>query len=159
MNRYAAIAALIAFCPPAAADGLPLEPRGYVSSWTQSAGGIPVPAEVNVPVRLALPLPSGPGQAAAVFVEKELGSPAGPLKVRAEFFSVCPHGSADCRDVYFQAKATLSGPVESLCAAYLNEADFVPFPVMACAGGLPDGGYLGVTLHRLPFRDGRFHDL
>jgi len=158
MKRYAAIAVLIALCPPAAADGLSLELRGYVSSWTGSPGGLPAPAEVNVPVRLALPLPAGPGQAGAVFAEKELHSPAGPLGLRAEFFSVCPHGSADCRDVYYQAKATLSGPVESLCAAYFNRADAEPFPVMACAGRLPDGGYLGVTLHRLPFKDGRFHD-
>jgi len=156
--RKMAFLALFSICSPAAADGVDLSLAGYVSSWTQAPGGIPVPAQVNVPVRLNLGRPSGPGEARAVFVEKELASSAGPLELRADFFSVCPHGDESCSGTYFQAKAVLSGPVEALCAAYFNEADFAPFPVMACAGRLPDGRFLGVTLHRVPFKDGRLHE-
>ena len=151
--------ALFSVCSPAAADGVDLSLSGYLSSWTQSPGGVPVAAETNVPVKLSLGRPAGPGEARAVFIERELGSPAGVLKVRADFFAVCPHGDADCSGVYFQAKTALSAPVEALCAAYFNEADFAPFPVMACAGRLPDGRFLGVTLHRVPFKNGRLHDL
>lgn len=157
MIEKTALLAVLLLCSPAAADGVDLRLSGYLSSWTQEPGGIPAPAEINVPVRLNLGRPSGPGEARAVFVEKELRSPAGALEIRADFFSVCPHGDASCAGAYFQAKAVLSGPVESLCAAYFNEADFAPFPVMACAGRLPDGRFLGVTLHRVPFKDGRLH--
>ncbi len=156
--RKTAFLALFSICSPAAADGVDLPLNGYLSSWTQRPGGLPVPAEINIPVRLNLGRPSGPGEARAVFFENELRSPAGALEIRADFFSVCPHGDAACAGTYFQAKTVLSGPVEALCAAYFNEADFAPFPVMACAGRLPDGRFLGVTLHRIPFKDGRLHE-
>lgn len=158
MVRKTAFLVLFSFCSPAAADGVDLRLAGYFSSWTQEPGGIPVPAEMNVPVSLSLGRPSGPGEARAVFVEKELASPAGMLGVRADFFSVCPHGDEACAGAYFQAKTVLSGAADALCAAYFNEADLAPFPVMACAGRLPDGRFLGVTLHRVPFRNGRLHD-
>lgn len=158
MIRKIAFLALFSICSPVAADGVDLQLNGYFSSWTQASGGIPVPAEVNVPVKLNLGRPAGPGEARAVFIEKELASPQGVLGTRADFFSVCPHGDGSCSGTYFQAKIVLSGPVEALCAAYFNEADFAPFPVMACAGKLPDGRFLGVTLHRVPFKNGRLHD-
>lgn len=159
MIKKSAFLAVFLLCSPAAADGVDLRLSGYFSSWTQESGGLPAPAEINVPVKLSLGRPGGPGEAGAVFVEKKLGSPAGALVVRADFFSVCPHGDPACAGAYFQAKTVLSGPVDSLCAAYFNEADFAPFPVMVCAGRLPDGRFLGVTLHRAPFKDGRLHDL
>jgi len=110
-----------------------------------------VPGERNKPVLLALKPPSEPGQAAAAQASETLLLPGGggELKVELSFYAVCPYGGApgSCAGRYFQAQAAISGPAGAFCSAALNLEDFLPFPVLTCAGALP-GRRFGITLHR-----------
>jgi hypothetical protein len=157
MKRIILIAACLLARPLTAAVGEPaLELSGYISSWTQDCTGgscrLPVPGERNRPVALRLALPAAPGEAAAAGASEKLLLPGGAeLSAGLNFYAVCPYaGKENCAGRYFQAQVSLAGPAGAFCASALNAADFAPFPVMMCAGSLPDGTRYGVTLHRSP---------
>ncbi len=148
-----ALAFLAAVACPAAA----FELSGYVSAWTQDCSGgscaLPVPGQRNLPVTLTLGEPSGPGQAAAAHssVALTLGE-AGELLAELDFYALCPYGGAPgtCAGRYFQAQAAISGPAGAFCSSALNLEDFLPFPVLTCAGIGPAGRRFGLTFHRRP---------
>jgi hypothetical protein len=133
-----------------------LELKGFISSWTQNCAGgaclLPVPGERNRPVTLRLALPTAPGEAAAAHAAEKLLLPGGgELPADLTFYAICPYGGKEnCAGRYFQAQVSLSGPAGAFCASALNAADFVPFPVLMCAGSAPDGRRFGITLHRQP---------
>ncbi len=143
--------------PAAAGRAEALELSGYVSAWTQDCSGascaLPVPGQRNLPVTLALGEPSSPGQAAAAHSSRVLSLGAdGELKAELSFYAVCPYGGAPgtCAGRYFQAQAVLSGPAGAFCSAALNLEDFLPFPVLTCAGVGQAGRRFGLTFHRKP---------
>ncbi|MCX5797540.1 MAG: hypothetical protein NTY77_18780 [Elusimicrobia bacterium] len=122
--------------------------RGLLSVWTQDCApdcGLPSAIVKNDPVLLELPLPEKPGQFRAVRLKREYQVSGGTLQVQADFYALYPPGAAP----YFSVQVELSGAAAALCTASLNEADFSPFPVLAC-GSPRDGKRLGLTLHRAP---------
>ncbi len=133
-----------------------MELKGYISSWTQDCSGtacqLPKPGERNRPVTLKLAMPSAPGEASAAAASEKLALPGGvELAADMNFYAICPYGgTGSCEGRYFQAQVSFSGAAGAFCAAALNAADFAPFPVLVCAGALPDGRRFGVTLHRQP---------
>ncbi len=148
-------AALLLAQPLVAAVGEPaLELKGYLSAWTQDCAGsacsLPMPGERNRPVTLRLAMPAAPGEASVVYTSEKLALPGGgELSVEINFYAICPYGgNEDCAGRYFHSQISLSGRAGAFCAAALNAAAFVPFPVLMCAGILPDGRRIGVTLHR-----------
>lgn len=157
MNKIFLAAALLLARPLAAAPGEPeIELKGYLSAWTQDCAGsscqLPKPGERNRQVSLRLAMPASPGEASAAHAAEKLALPGGgELAAEINFYAICPYGGKEnCAGRYFQAQVSLSGPAGSFCAAALNAADFAPFPVLLCAGALPDGRRFGVTLHRQP---------
>lgn len=146
---------LLMLCPavPAGAQA-PLLLDGYISSWTQECQGLscslPVPGERNRPLGLRLVPPTEPGQAAAAHASEALSLGVhGEIKTELTFYAICPYGGApgSCAGRYFQAQVALSGPAGAFCSAALNLEDFLPFPVLTCAGAVP-GRRFGITLHR-----------
>ncbi len=143
--------------PVCAASGEPAaELAGYISAWTQdcrgSACSLPKPGERNRPVAASLGAPSSPGEAAAASVTETLRLGEAEIKADITFYAICPYGgkNATCPGRYFQAQISLSGAAHAFCAASVNAEDFMPFPVMMCAGVTPGGARAGITLHRLP---------
>lgn len=157
MKNIILISACILFQTlPAAAGGTPLQLSGYVSAWIQDCSGgacqLPAAGQSDVPVKVSLSLPSASGQASAAGASLELALPNGSeLPVQIDLYAVCPSTVAGCPGRYFQAQVSLSGPAMAFCASSLNAEDFLPFPVVMCAGISADGRRYGVTLHRLPF--------
>lgn len=138
----------------AGGESAPVE--GYLSVWTQDcpAGACALP-QSQAPARkvgFELGLPASAGEARAKTVVEEFDLPGlGLLAVKLSFYAICPYGSSSgCPARYFQAQAELSGPAAAFCAASLNAADFLPFPVLICAGYPRPEMRLGVTLHRQP---------
>ncbi len=129
---------------------------GHLSVWTQDCPGgacaIPQGAAPARTVKFEMALPASAGEARTkTVVEKFDLAGAGRLRVKLSFYSVCPYGSVEgCPARYFQVQAELSGAADAFCAASLNAADFLPFPVLMCAGNFLPGKRLGVTLHRQP---------
>ncbi len=157
MKRPLLILAVLITRPIAASVGEPgLELSGYLSAWTQECPdgkcGLPVPGERNHPVTARLSLPSVPGEAAASSACETLALDGGEIKVRLDFYAVCPYAgkTETCPGRYFQAQVLVSGPAGAACSAALNAADFAPFPVLTCAGAAEGGRRYGVTLHRIP---------
>lgn len=153
MKIFLTALAILSFFP---SRGLALELSGYVSSWTQDCAGsscaLPAPGRRNVPVVLALAEPSSPGQASAAHVSQALQLGAdGEILAELSFYAICPYGGAPgtCAGRYFQVQAVLSGPAGAFCSAALNYEDFLPFPVLTCAGAGPSRRF-GITLHRKP---------
>ena len=129
---------------------------GFISVWTQdcSAGGCGLPQGV-MPARKAafdMVLPDGPGSAQVKEIRENFTVEGlGKLNVRLSFYAICPFGAAEgCPSRYFQVQAELSGAASAFCAASLNAADFLPFPVFMCAGVPAAGRRLGITLSRGP---------
>lgn len=146
-------ALLLCAAVPAAAEP-PLELAGYISSWTQDCQGascsLPVPGERNRPLDLRLAPPAEPGQAAVARASETLVlGEHGEIKAELAFYAICPYGGVpgSCAGRYFQVQAVLSGPAGAFCSAALNIEDFLPFPVLTCAGAVP-GRRFGITLHR-----------
>ncbi|MDD5627566.1 MAG: hypothetical protein PHU21_00760 [Elusimicrobia bacterium] len=132
---------------PGPVAGRPVLPlKGLLSVWSQVCApdcGLPSAIVKNEPVALELPLPEGPGQFRVVRLQREYQVAGKTLRVKADFYALRPPAAAP----YFSVQVELSGAAAALCTASLNEADFSPFPVLAC--GAPSGGRrLGVSLHR-----------
>ena len=127
---------------------------GFISVWTQDCSdgccGLPQGVLPAKEVAFDMVLPDQPGYTQVKKVwESFTVEGLGELKVRLSFYSVCPLGAAEgCPSRYFQTQAELSGAVRAFCAVSLNAADFLPFPVFMCAGILPSGSRLGITLSR-----------
>ncbi|MBI5243973.1 MAG: hypothetical protein HY922_09905 [Elusimicrobia bacterium] len=153
----------VRFGPPAgyrlAKSASSVQLRGFVSSWLQDCAdgcGLPAGAAKNDPVEAELGLPEVPGEFNKTgFTRRfEFKGFEGPLVLTATVYAICPRGQAQppgspCPGRYFQVQAALSGAAGALCGASLNEADAVPFPVLAC--GAPAGSKkIGITLHRIP---------
>ncbi len=141
---------------PVSAGGTPLKLSGYVSVWTQDCSGggcqLPVAGQSDAPLNVSLSVPSVSGQASAVRASLNLALPGGArLPVEMDFYAVCPSTGDACPGRYFQVQVSLSGPARAFCASSLNAGDFLPFPVVMCAGISADGRRYGVTLHRRPF--------
>ena len=128
---------------------------GFISLWSQdcSAEQCSLPQALMPARKVAfeMVLPNGPGQAQRKEVVETFAVPGfGELKVRLNFYAICPYGAAEgCPSRYFQVQAELSGPAAAFCAASLNAGDFLPFPVFMCAANPAPGKRLGVTLHRI----------
>lgn len=134
--------------PATVAGQAVLRLHGLLSVWSQDCSatcGLPSAIVKNDPVALELPLPEKPGEFRAVRLQREYSVAGGTLKVQADFYALYPAGAAP----YFSVQVELSGAAAALCTASLNEADFSPFPVLAC-GAPRNGKRLGMTLHRAP---------
>lgn len=113
---------------------------------------MPAAGQSDAPLNLSLSVPSVPGQASAARASLKLALPGGAqLPVEIDLYAVCPSTVDACPDRYFQVQVSLSGPARAFCASSLNAGDFLPFPVVMCAGISADGRRYGVTLHRRPF--------
>lgn len=138
---------------------------GFVSAWRQDCSGagecaVPVAVKSDEAVSVRLDVPSAPGEARTARVKKEYAFGANGEKVAATFtfYYLCPKDAVNdawndpCPTRYVQAQVALSGDARGFCAASLNPADAVPFPVLMCAGenARRPGERLGLSLHRKP---------
>lgn len=121
--------------------------RGYISFWTQSCEGakcgLPSSIKKNEPIEISLAAPKGCGE----FTVAKAKTSVDTVSAAVSVYAIRSSEEEGCA-LAFQAQAELTGTVIAQCAARLNLADTIPFPVMTCAGPLGYNRRLGLTLHR-----------
>ncbi len=161
MTLRAALAALLLAVPASAAPGTVADLSGYLSAWSQDcSNGCALPAAQgrSAAASLSVEVPETPGEARAASLERDFVFAGGErVHARVSVYYLCPRdavsapGSDPCPARYLQVQTVLSGDAAAFCAASLNPADAVPFPVMMCAGDdlRRPRVRLGVSLSRL----------
>jgi len=132
--------------------------KGYISLWVQDCSSkpcaLPRPLIINIPLEVGMTMltcaenASGGGGADFKRIKKEFKLKEGKLLVEVSLYALCPHDEKP----FFKVQTNLSGIVKAFCSSSLNRSDFVPFPVVSCAGY--KGDYrIGITLHRIKFTE------
>lgn len=126
--------------------------EGYISFWKQklleNSYDLPEIIKKNIAVNTTLKIYNSLEYTdfSSILINEVEG-----IKVKISFYSICSKIIDNhCDKYYFVTQIELKGNINSFCAGYFNKDDFIPFPVLICAGNI-NNTRIGITLHRIKY--------